>query len=299
MVASASRRQRRLRAHEHAESTAREAGTHNAGVNSNSNASTGADDAKDVAKTDDNKNPGADANPVTAKDTTMTDADNHNNHNPSTTSNPPPARRIPRIFTLPTELTQYIFFSTMPDELMLFDPTNILDIIVSYHRLRLVCSRFHAEMDFVFEMWKRRRQELLEPWVEREVSKRPWKKTRSWTSMRDSKRMGLLLEGEEELVEKDIAKERVFRRKKKRWLRGKKRIEEEKMWRKRLEKRKREGEKRHFKLVAKMAAGKTGSDGEKEKPRKPPNPPPSSYQPNAEHRRHVLFHKNRKHVIFD
>ncbi|KKY13071.1 hypothetical protein UCDDS831_g09353 [Diplodia seriata] len=120
---------------------------------------------------------------------------------------------VPPILALPTELSQKILRHTITDSDIARDPTNPLELVAQYHKLRLVCWKWAGEMEHVMERWKARRAALLDAGLEDEVVAYS-RKSEIWWTMREMWRNGELTQEEVDVVERRIAvaKMRAIRR---------------------------------------------------------------------------------------
>ncbi|KAL1640966.1 hypothetical protein SLS58_006405 [Diplodia intermedia] len=193
MASSASRRTRRQ-----AESTKRPAGIHNASGN-----------AQDATAMDNNNSPSSDA-PTPAAGAAAAIR---------------PTKKGAPILALPTEISQKILRHTITDGDIARDPTNPLDLVAQYHKLRLVCRKWHGEMEHVMKRWKARRQALLDAGLEDEVVQCS-RKTEYWWTMREMRRNGELTAEEVDVVERRIAVAKMRRIRRQRRVRAKRELEE-------------------------------------------------------------------------
>ncbi|KAL0258496.1 hypothetical protein SLS55_005991 [Diplodia seriata] len=111
---------------------------------------------------------------------------------------------VPPILALPTEISQKILRHTITDGDIAGDPTNPLELVAQYHKLRLVCWKWAGEMEHVMKRWKARRQALLDAGLEDEVVAYS-RKSEIWWTMREMWRNGELTAEEVDVVERRIA----------------------------------------------------------------------------------------------
>ncbi|KAL1617831.1 hypothetical protein SLS54_007612 [Diplodia seriata] len=117
----------------------------------------------------------------------------------------PTPTAVPPILALPTELSQKILRHTITDSDIARDPTNPLELVAQYHKLRLVCWKWAGEMEHVMKRWKARRVALLDSGgLEDEVVAYS-RKAEIWWTMREMWRNGELTQEEVDVVERRIA----------------------------------------------------------------------------------------------
>lgn len=147
-----------------------------------------------------------------------------------------------RMHALPTEISQQILRYTLTDEEIAHDPTNALPLIRQYHVLRRVCWKWNREMPWVLQEWRRQRACVVSKIEHRVGYPRigllgPPERERRWIQMRSEMRRkgkkkgggqggGLNAEaqasperlmngaGYEEIVEEQLARFKIRRKRK-------------------------------------------------------------------------------------